>query len=519
MSEVQSPGSPPQPAKPGRASNPLIEARAKLDEAEALRRAGQFDRSQAICEGLVSRYPDYVGALHTLGLVHADKRDNSRALSCLVRAAMLNPKDWRTLTALSGVYLLLGASEMAAQTLEQARRLKPEDASIAHTLGEIYREEREYELAAEAFRMAHSLDPSLYVAAMGLGWSCTHLGRLAEAAAVFEGLVERGSHGIRTLHALSQLPAPLVNVDLLSLLDGLVMDEKEDRQEFESLVAATRAVALDKAGKHAEAWANLVAANRRPFLKSRDAYRKGLRWQEASLAQVRGGRIEAGAGGAGQSGQALSLFILGPSRSGKTTMEQLLGTLDGVKLGYENPIVENAVRRAFQTEGLLTSSRFVTLPLNLDALWRDFYVDDLKKRAGSANVFTNTHPGHIDDAVRIATALPSARFIFMKRDADDIALRIYMKQYGVANYHAFDIGNIRDHVAWYNRMIDGLAERLADVSRVIRYEDMIADPANALRSVAGLCGLDPPKGPIPALGDDRGCAKPYRDFMDRALHE
>jgi Flp pilus assembly protein TadD len=494
-------------------SNPLLEARAKLEEAEGLRRAGQLDLAQASCEALVTRYSDYVGALHTLGLVHADKGDNSRALTCLVRAVMLNPMDWRTLTALAGVYLQLGAREMAAQTLEQARMLKPEDAAVAHTLGEIYRQEREYELAAEAFRRAYAQDRGLKAAAMGLGWSCVHLGRLDEAAAVFGELVESGSRTIKTLYALSELPAPLVKLDLLSLLDGVVADEKEDRQEFESLAAATRAAALDREGRYAQAWENVVVANRYPFQKSREAQARAVRWREASEAQLRGASIEAGAGGASRDGNPLSLFILGPSRSGKTTMEQLAASLDGVKRGYENPMVESAVRRAFQTEGLLTSSRFALLPLNLDGLWRDLYLSDLNKRAGAAKVFTNTHPEIIHDAARIAAALPGARFVLMKRDADDLSLRIYMKQYEATNPYAYALGDIRDYVAWYNRMIDGLTEKLPARCRVVRYEDMVADPGAAARTVAELCGLAAPTGPLPAPGDDRGCAAPYREFM------
>ena len=49
------------------------------------------------------------------------------------------------------------------------------------------------------------------------------------------------------------------------------------------------------------------------------------------------------------------------------------------------------------------------------------------------------------------------------------------------------------------------------------YEEMIADPAGALRVAADLCGLPMRDGPLPALGDDRGCAEPYRQFMAAAL--
>ena len=129
-------------------AGPLLQTHARLREAEKLRQAKALDKAQAICAELLRAYPDYVGALHTLGLVLADRRDYEAARLNLTRAVMLNPRDWKILTALAGVYLKLEASEMAMRTLEQAQSLKPEDLSIVATLAEIYREEREYELAA-----------------------------------------------------------------------------------------------------------------------------------------------------------------------------------------------------------------------------------------------------------------------------------------------------------------------------------------------------------------------------------
>lgn len=83
-------------------------------------------------------------------------------------------------------------------------------------------------------------------------------------------------------------------------------------------------------------------------------------------------------------------------------MEQLVGSVGCVKRGYENPIADNAVRRTFQTAGALTSSFYGHLPPSLEPLCREIYLEELERRAGSARVFTNTHPAQIVDAVRIA---------------------------------------------------------------------------------------------------------------------
>jgi tetratricopeptide (TPR) repeat protein len=59
-----------------------------LQQAEQLRQRARFDEAQAICASLLRRYPDYAGALHTLGLIAGDREDYPQALNYLVRAAM-----------------------------------------------------------------------------------------------------------------------------------------------------------------------------------------------------------------------------------------------------------------------------------------------------------------------------------------------------------------------------------------------------------------------------------------------
>jgi hypothetical protein len=265
--------------------------------------------------------------------------------------------------------------------------------------------------------------------------------------------------------------------------------------------------------RHAEAWEKLAPANRTVFLAMQEELKVRREREQMLLTSLRSSPLKVYRDGAGASSHPVSLFILGPSRSGKTTMELLLATLDGVKRGYENPILENAIRRTFQGAALLTGSLFHLLPPQLDAQCREIYLEELGRRAGPARVFTNTHPARIDDAARIAAAFPNVRFICVKRNAEDMALRIYMRKYARGNAYAYDLGAIRTYVSWYHQMMDLLAEKLPEIVRVVHYEDMVADPAAALRVAADLCGLAIAEGPLPAVGDDRGCAEPYRQFM------
>lgn len=477
---------------------------------------GELDRARTICEPLVNRYPEYYGALHTLGMIYADKLQYPQALGCLVRACMLDPRSWKSLTALAGVYVELGANEMATRTLEQAKQLQEDEPSIHVTLADIYHREREYELARDAFRRAFELDQSLHAAAIGVANCHMDLGEYAEAAGVLRNLTNRGVTSLPVLALLNQLPLALVDLDVLSALDKVAPEPGMARAEFENSVAFVRAAALHNVGKHGEAWRELARANRTLWSHLQHAARELSDTQRANIANVKERRIKIRSAGSGEA-QTTSLFILGPSRSGKTTMETLVGALTGVRRGYENPGVENVIRRTFQSAGLLTHRIFEALPHKLDSECCELYLEDLARRAGPAKVFTNTHPGRIHDAARIAAAIPNVRFIFIKRNLDDNMLRIFMQKYTAGNADAYDLEAIRTGLLWYHQMIDLLAAKLPDISRVINYEDMIADPAAALRTAADLCGLPMEHGALPNVGDDRNCAAPYHEFMAAAL--
>jgi len=496
-------------------ANPLMAALQGVEDAEKLRLAGKLEKAQSVCMTLLKQYPDYVAALQTMGLVQADRGNYEKALGYLHRASMHAPDETNILTALSGVYLQLGASRMAARSLEQARRLSPGDAGVLVTLGEIYREEKEYEQAIDAFKSALASEPGYAVAEIGLAMNLVQTGELAPAAEIFERHLKSGSRSLSLLYMLSQLPRSMVTIDTLELLDeaeaqiGPSMTDGDRAQ-----LAFTRAAALDKSGAYENAWSQITKGRRHGAAENRKAYAQLKQRHAPLLAQVRAAPILSASSNPTDPDVPVSLFIVGPSRSGKTSLERLVGCLYGVKRGYENPIVENAVRAAFQRANLPTRHLLSELPPQLGPSFKQHYLDELQIRAGDATILTNTLPGRNEDALRVATELPNTRFVFVKRDLDDLCLRIYMRNYKRGNFYASDLNDIRDYLAWCHEMMDAMAEKMPGISQVTTYEDMIADPKATLAQVCDLLDRSVGDAVLPQLGDDRGCGLHYRKLME-----
>jgi hypothetical protein len=310
----------------------------------------------------------------------------------------------------------------------------------------------------------------------------------------------------------------MVEFDVLKLLDEAAGDPlTAAKPNARKQLGFARATALDKAGRHEEAWETICAVRKTEQAQHHQAYARRRALYDRLREAMRTEDIKPIAPSSDVSDRPVSLFIVGPSRSGKTTLERLIGSFEGVKRGYENPIVENAVRRSFQAGGFPTRSRPLEMPSGLFELFSRYYEEELKQRAGSATVFTNTLPSRNEDALRLASCMPNTRFVFLKRNIGDQVIRIYMRNYKSGNEYAWNISDIYHYVEWCHDMMDIMKTRMPENAIVLNYEDMVSDPGEALSRVARLCGLEPDLRNIPVIGDDRGCGAPYAALVRSTL--
>jgi len=498
----------------------LKEAHQALQQAEILRIQRQYDRAESICLSLLKQFPEYFGALHTLGLVYGDKGNHQQSVHYLVQAAMLNAHSWTTLTALGGEYLLLGAKKMAIRALRDALEINSTEPAIYVTLAEVYYKRREYLLASDMYSKALELAPQMDEAILGFARVGMELGRYSEAASALEHLIDLRGPSLDMLKLIVNLPTALIRRDLLADLDKVKSVPSANGVQKEIDDAFVRATALDKMGRYEEAWNWAVKANdtvrssiNKEIVTEIDGIEHRLDWFSKNLFQFKDSNNF-------DNNYPKSLFILGPSRSGKTTFESIIALQAGVKRGYENPAIEDAVATGFQMGGLVTFQSLAQLPSQLYGTVRDVYRKNIKELLGDSNLLTNTSPGHIWDVPFFLKAISNMRCVFIKRDIGDLMLRIYMKHYRVGNTYSYDINVLEGYVNAYNKMIDALSETFPSVSCIINYEDMVANPAKALDEVCKLCGIIPNHSVLPQrIANDIGCAEPYRGMVKAALDD
>lgn len=487
----------------------------RLNEADRCRLSGELDHAAAICRNLVEKFPAYWAAQHTLGLVYLDKRDYQKALDALVQASILNPGNWKTLLALAEAYLNVGGNKPALGTVEAAIAASGGNADLYYMLGEIHRRTQKYELAEEALREALKFDPKFHSATMSLGLCRIETGDTEAAARLFESLIAVDPEFAEALFRLAGLPTH-TRVDLLKLLEKYEAGLSRKSQETRTTFWFAKAAALDRAGRREEAWRVFETANAGMHEQMREELERIRKYQRLFLERLPHFISTVGAPTSNDTGAKdvpFSLAVLGPSRSGKSTVEYLLSKVAGVRRGYENDIVETALNATCALAGLPVISSD-HLPPHLFPRFSETYLRELALRAGGAKAFVNTNPALIKDIVLMLKAVPNTRVIFVKRNLRDNAFRMFTSVYAFGNAYSYNLQVIKDYLAWYNTCIDIIAPHFRDATRIVTYDDIIADPRSLYRTAAELLPLDFTVAALPPIGDDRGCSVPYARFME-----
>jgi tetratricopeptide (TPR) repeat protein len=483
----------------------------------ALQKLGRSEKAIAHYERALALRSHYPEAHNNVGRALASLGRHEEAIAHYESALVITPDYVDAHINLGNALGELDRHEEAVARYDRVLGLSPNnlDALLkrGHTLAGLERHDE----AILEYDKALALAPGNAEALIARGNAMIMLGRDAEAAELLKRLINRGVNSAEVILGLASLPTSLVGLDLVTQLAKMSHLEGREKNQFDNIAGFVRATALDWAGRQAEAWEQLVPANRARFVADQASFRDDVARERASLE-----RLQANATAAAKASidarRMISLFILGPSRSGKTAMEKLVSTLPGVKRGYENASLSRAVSRASKASGLPAGvGSLEHLPPTLHSLCYGMYSEELAARAGSASVFTNTHPGRIHEADILASAFPNVRFILVKRNVDDNILRMYQRRYERGHIYTYDLKAAREHILWYQQMMDLLTQKFPEIVRIVHYEDMVTDPTAAVRLAAELCGLPMSDGPLPAVGDDRGCAAPYLQFMAAEL--
>lgn len=456
-----------------------LNARTGIAEAEQLRLAGELDRAKHIAIDVLRQFPSYYAAHHTLGLINADLKLSDDAILSLSKANALLPNQPITLVALSTVYSQLGAVASARMFTELALKQDPSQAATHLMLGTILKDERDYAKAQAALQTCLRIDPGWQAPKLQLAIVMTHIGQLEQSRDLILDVLDGDPTSGNAAALLLSLPKGLVPLDILQKISdtGFRFDNEAEFPERRHFFTANL---MKRLGQHDDAWAAYQKANKTVFTQSATQLNMQQNWQNQSLAHAKKYSDHRPLDDAES---PISLFILGPSRSGKTSLEAFIGKSEQVQLGYENPSFKTALHETFSAAGFVSSYQLDLLPEPLHADFRRRYMQHVKARLDGKQIFTDTSPLNIHNALAISRIIPNSRFVFIKRDPIETAIRIFQTNYNSGNLYAYSEKSALKHVKWYYEMIQSCAKILGSHATVVHHEAFCADPGAYVKQI------------------------------------
>jgi tetratricopeptide (TPR) repeat protein len=516
--------------------------RIKRNLARHHQKLGNFENAISVLKELIDDNPNISNVHHQLGLVQKADGKIEDALKSLIRAMELDPKSAPTRNALGTTYYMAEQPQDAEYHLNKALQIDPDYAEAHFNLGNTMKHLKRYKDAIRHYQKATKINPKLSEAWQNLANTFFSQGNHCEALSCLEKAIELKPENVKLMRAKGRLLITVgrideaqsylqsvsakfpENADFLFFLGRTYQAQGETkraaicycsahslspghRSAFAALAATPLGCVppdvLQSMETHIDKVTKDLIGGGEYFIKANLLRHKGEQdkaraFYDKGNQVVLKSNLQSVRNIAISQNQALSrlqkldqpnallaeadpisLFILGPSRSGKTQLERLLGSSANVKRGYENPVFMNVVR-----ECATFDDEFSSWNLNAKAKekFSKLYSEEIRKLCRNRSVFTDTSPHRIYYAWDIADMIPNSFFVIVNRNPEDVASAIYQTHYkSDGNFYAYHMETIQQHLEWYHDMFDLLSARLGDRIMAIEFDELMSNPSEQIR--------------------------------------
>jgi hypothetical protein len=169
------------------------------------------------------------------------------------------------------------------------------------------------------------------------------------------------------------------------------------------------------------------------------------------------------------------LFIVGPSRSGKSSLEHILCKSSQVKPLFE-AVNYSSISHADIDETDLSDLLFD----------RIFCFREEELLLQGYQVVTSTNLGSAFYGDYLLDMLPNTYFVMIRRDTQDLSAEIFTSEYNTGNYYSYNINAISNYLSVYKEICDVLQSKVPDRCISVKFDDIIGSPENSLTRIGEL---------------------------------
>ena len=447
------------------------DAEAHNNLGNTLKELGRLKEAESSYNKAIALMPNYAEAYCNLGITLHGLGRLDKSEESYNQAIALKPELAEAHINLGITLQELGRLKEAEASYNQAIKLTPDDAEAYCNLGNALKELGRLNDAETSFTKAIALMPNFAEAHSNLGVVFQELGRLEESKASFIKAIALMPNFMDAARNLVKLPVGYLDLHALNLCEKAV-GTLDNSLEHQIKYFFFQGNLLKHRGFLDQSFVMFCKANKLKLGLSRDKVKVAAKKNIDSLM-----RIKKWVPSLPQlAGKGLTkLFIMGPSKSGKSSLEHILSKSSYVKTLYET-IEHNQLIKDNGYRGDTNELLFENL----------FAQSEGKLLNESYEVVTCTNPGSIFYSDYLIDMLPDTYFIIIKRDLKDVSPEIFTTEYKTENIHSCDANEISNYLDVYYRICQSLALKVPERCLTVSFEDIIRAPEYIVGQVSEL---------------------------------
>ena len=437
------------------------DAEAHNNLGNTLKELGRLKEAESSYNKAIALMPNYAEAYCNLGITLHGLGRLDKSEASYNQAIALKPELAEAHINLGITLQELGRLKEAEASYNQAIKLTPDDAEAYCNLGNALKELGRLNDAETSFTKAIALMPNFAEAHSNLGVVFQELGRLEESKESFIKAIALMPNFMDAARNLVKLPVGYLDLHALNLCEKAV-GTLDNSLEHQIKYFFFQGNLLKHRGFLDQSFVMFCKANKLKLGLSRDKVKVAAKKNIDSLM-----RIKKWVPSLPQlAGKGLTkLFIMGPSKSGKSSLEHILSKSSYVKTLYET-IEHNQLIKDNGYRGDTNELLFENL----------FAQSEGKLLNESYEVVTCTNPGSIFYSDYLIDMLPDTYFIIIKRDLKDVSPEIFTTEYKTENIHSCDANEISNYLDVYYRICQSLALKVPERCLTVSFEDIIRAP-------------------------------------------
>ena len=460
-----------------------------LGEAEMLRRNGEPAEAERVCQAILEREPEHVGALRLLAIIANDDQRYVVAEGLFRRIVSLTPGNATALGDLAQFLREQSRFPEAIDALEQAVAIVDSNPRTWLALGDLLAIVGRTDDALDAYEKCLGITPDEPAALAGRGHMLRIAGRKDDAIAAYRQAIDAqpdeggGWWNLASLHGYSFNDGNVAEMQEL-LAAGEMTPDSEVPLRF------AHARALEQRGDYAGAWAQYTRANalkraqvRYDPVDAEVTHRKIIDTFSADrMEEKRAATPE----------EQTPVFIVGMPRSGSTLIEQIIASHSMVSGLGELPylvMLTHALARDTADQIRYPAVVKEIDEARLTGLGRSYLHHATTHHGMDTAFFTDKMPTNFSHVGLIRMILPHAKIIDARRHPLATCVANFRNLYAHGKNQTYDLIELAEYYLLYDELMRHWDETLPGVVLRVQYEDVVADLEGEVRRMLEFCGL------------------------------